>query len=298
MSKKTEQEQHKVPDKSEPRPPKDLPTKIREWLDTQGYPLEMRVASAFHQARGYTIEQSHYYTGDDGQLHEIDVYASRARLIADNNKETAFVTVDVVVECKSNPKTEKPWIVFTAPANPIHESLGTYYNLMSRLAVHVVEEHEHQAAVAKARLFDLGARVGYGIACANVHEGGNSNDDLAYRAVSKLVRAAEALHYENLERGEFRITIPVLAVRTPLFECYLEDGELQIAERKQQKLMWPRAPKEPHERRRVTVNVVHESGMADFARNIAEEADALLDSLQSEILWAAVIEQKARERQQ
>ena len=58
--------------------------KVRNWLETQGYTLEMRAASAF-RAIGFDVRQSsHYDDPETGKSREIDVtpqhYASDRRL--------------------------------------------------------------------------------------------------------------------------------------------------------------------------------------------------------------------------
>ena len=49
--------------------------KIRKWLETQGYPLEMRVAREF-KSHGFRVLQSEYYTDpESGASRETDVIA-------------------------------------------------------------------------------------------------------------------------------------------------------------------------------------------------------------------------------
>ena len=53
----------------------DLVQKIRNWLDTQGYPLEMKVARCFQKA-GFRVSSSEYYLDpDERKPREIDVIA-------------------------------------------------------------------------------------------------------------------------------------------------------------------------------------------------------------------------------
>src|SRR6476469_3471123 len=55
--------------------PKSVISAVRTWLDKQGFPLEMRTASAF-RAAGFDVRQSSYYVdAETGKAREIDVIA-------------------------------------------------------------------------------------------------------------------------------------------------------------------------------------------------------------------------------
>ena len=54
----------------------ELRKKIEEWLLSQGYPLEMQVASEWRNS-GFSVTQSHYYSDPENtSLREIDIVAS------------------------------------------------------------------------------------------------------------------------------------------------------------------------------------------------------------------------------
>ena len=55
----------------------DLEKRVADWLKTQGYPLEMRVASALREV-GFDVSQSEYYNDPDTQTsREIDVHCCK-----------------------------------------------------------------------------------------------------------------------------------------------------------------------------------------------------------------------------
>jgi len=55
----------------------DLGRRVTEWLSGQGYPLEMKVASAFRK-EGFSVSQGTYYADpESGNNREIDVVTTR-----------------------------------------------------------------------------------------------------------------------------------------------------------------------------------------------------------------------------
>ena len=94
---------------------KSLESRITEWLETQGYPLEMVVAREF-QSAGFRVLQSDYYSGpESNSSREIDVIAHLQEQVG-----SCLVRLSFCIECKSS--QDKPWIIFTSAgvrlANP------------------------------------------------------------------------------------------------------------------------------------------------------------------------------------
>jgi hypothetical protein len=84
--------------------------KVREWLETQGYPLEMQVARTFQEC-GFRVIQGEYYSDPaTATLRETDVVASMVAEMAGCHLRVSFVA-----ECKSQ-SADKPWILFTRGA--------------------------------------------------------------------------------------------------------------------------------------------------------------------------------------
>src|SRR3970040_250032 len=91
---------------------KSIETQIKDWLEKQGYPLEMKVALALQEA-GFTTSLSDYYQDfESGETREIDVTGLRWS----NFDKPVALQVCFNVECKL--AHEKPWIVFLSQTNP------------------------------------------------------------------------------------------------------------------------------------------------------------------------------------
>lgn len=82
----------KKPEEKDTRP---LPERLAEWLSSQGYPLEMRVAAALKDAGFNTVLSNHYSDPETNTPREIDVVASKWAAIAN-----VTVQVTIVVECR------------------------------------------------------------------------------------------------------------------------------------------------------------------------------------------------------
>ena len=79
--------------------------KIKDWLEGQGFSLEMQAASAF-RAAGFEVRQSSYYSDSEtGKGREIDV-------VARDPDTLGVVDITFIVECKS---TKKPWVILCSP---------------------------------------------------------------------------------------------------------------------------------------------------------------------------------------
>ena len=84
---------------------KPLNKKVAEWLDSQGYPLEMKVASTLRDS-GFRVQHSaHYIDPETSKSREIDIICTA---IGDRY---GMADIHFVIECKS---TKQPWIIFTA----------------------------------------------------------------------------------------------------------------------------------------------------------------------------------------
>ncbi len=82
----------------------DLNKKIKDWLNDQGYPLEMRVASSF-QKKGFRVVQSDYFEDhESGKMREVDVVAHLQHEFDD-----ILVRLQLIIETK---QSKHPWVLF------------------------------------------------------------------------------------------------------------------------------------------------------------------------------------------
>src|SRR5687768_14769628 len=104
----------------------DLPTRLANWLESQGYPLEIEVARAFREA-GFKAIQADYYIDPVSKANrEIDLVAH-----ADKYVLGLLARISFIVECKT--ARDKPWVLFTAPQGQLADKARVVQRAASKL---------------------------------------------------------------------------------------------------------------------------------------------------------------------
>jgi hypothetical protein len=239
---------------------------VREWLEGEGFPLEMRVAAAFRKT-GFDVRQSSFYMDpESGKGREIDVIATDPDYIG-------LVEIHFVVECKSS---KKSWVLLTS-----EDVLSNYNRLfaLSILSKDVVESFANRVG----ELMDLlpwlrkSSRSGYALrhAFAGSH-------DFAYSAAMSVAKACESLvrPLDTRYIAPFILAFPVIVIDTPLFECTLQsDRQLQLDAVSQGEFLFvARLPN----RFGSCIRVVTEGYVQTFAQEARNAADQFRAALKPE----------------
>lgn len=277
---------------------------VRTWLESQGYPLEMRVARDFHAA-GAEVQQSDFYVSTEGKAREIDVSArfgemwkrgalnegdERSQTEVDTTNEDevpadavtvppqfVFFDLFVVVECKSGPKSQKPWVVFTSTRNRL-PSLTRFQRLGTDGGKAIMDRLAKDPEIARLELFKMTDAVGYSMSVMKPEKAGapdKNEHDQAFAALSSLAAAARGRVSPIGVPALFtmcRIVLPILVVDTPIVECWLDDdGGLQLQERDRMTLVW-RNPigEDPH----TIIEILHERVVPKYVGHVYAAFDA------------------------
>jgi hypothetical protein len=91
-----------------------MDVRVREWLDTEGYPLELEVARAFRKAGFRAHHAMMYDDANTKSKREIDVVATKQF-----GQDGRWIRVVVVAECKH---AKKPWVCFTDTEHTLNEN--------------------------------------------------------------------------------------------------------------------------------------------------------------------------------
>jgi hypothetical protein len=202
--------------------------KVRGWLESQGYPLEMEVARVF-QACEFRVIQGEYYTDPEtGVARETDVVASMQSEV-----DGCYVRISFVTECKSV-STEKPWVLFTREtrlAPPARVAQRAASGNAQRLLLALARDKE----VADLSLFQVGERAAYGVTQAFT-----TGKDVTYEAVLSAAKAAIAIAADaDDDPTFFQIAMPMVVTRARIFEaCLGPDNKLAVNEISQGTLVW------------------------------------------------------------
>jgi len=189
--------------------------KVRAWLDTQGYLLEMRTASAF-RAAGFDVRQSsHYVDPETGKSREVDVIALDPDVVG-------IINISFIVECKSS---NKPWVLLCSP-----DTLDGYNRIF---AFSVVSDKARKALAGRmSQLLDRipwlrkSGLIGYSVRQAL------SDADIAYAAAVSAAKACDVLtHGVASSYKPYAFAFPVIVIGGPLIRCSLaENGDVQLEE--------------------------------------------------------------------
>ena len=209
--------------------------RLLEWLEKQGYPLEMRVAKAF-QAAGARVIQSEYYVDPvREESREIDIVADWQQWF-----NHAIVTITFVIECKSS--KDKPWILFVSPDARLSDAARVAQRAASRLGQQVLSTIARESSAQDLFIFRLPDAPAYSITQAFT-----SSHDLCYAAATTVAsacsaqaRAADRPPPQALKRLlNLEVVFPVLVTEARLFEASLQqDSSVSLAERTSGVLLW------------------------------------------------------------
>jgi hypothetical protein len=220
---------------------KELTNKLRNWMLSQGYPLEMRVARTAIRA-GLTVSQGDYFLDHEQKTHrEVDVLACAHGAIKD---EESALQIRAVFETKSGANSSKPWIVLSNPNESMHPVARTIQRAVTKYGLEWWEDYAcRNKEIQDLAVFDTDDVCGYSLVRANFATKDN-RDDQAYAALMQAAKgAAGVLQWLSgaaapRERsdgvklpGLIALVLPVIVVDSPLYECWLNDnGELELKE--------------------------------------------------------------------
>lgn len=257
--------------------------KITNWLETQGYPLEMHVAKAFQSVQARVIQSEYYVDGLSAETREIDVVASWQ-----DEFDDILVRVQLVIECKSS--KDKPWILFESEKTRLAPPARVAQRAASKLGRAALLKLSQEKAIQTLPLFQLPKRTGYSLTQAFT-----SGHDVCYAAATAAANAAAAAASEpdnqktRLGRLDIlEVIFPVVVTEARLFTASLEESlALSICEETSGVLLW-RNPLvgRPH----TIIHVVTAAALPEFAAIAKESATKFLsmcrDGLRPKILEA------------
>lgn len=210
-----------------------LKDQVQNWLQENGYPLEMEVSQAVKNA-GFSVVQSEYFEDPEtGTLRETDIVA-----YTQHQEDAGRAIFALVAECKSG--KDKPWVLFTAseyyPAYPA--GLSVSRRASSEEGMSIMRVLSSRPEIQDSLLFEVPERPGYGLTVALRQ----SNNDIAYGALMSVSKASLGVVERLTKKGESTLVPfawPILIIDAPLFEVYLdEQGKIVTSEIDKGLLIW------------------------------------------------------------
>jgi hypothetical protein len=221
---------------------------VRKWLNEQGYPLEMRTASALRKA-GFEVTQSSLYTDQEtGKVREIDVLALDPDYVG-------VTRIAFFVECKSS---KKPWVLLCDPEVLTGHNRVYSFAAVNKNAIRAMcAEPVFKALMDGCPWFRKDELTGYSLRSAF------SDNDIAYEATIGVAKAS--MDFVNSAQDyQQSVAFPIIVIASPLIRCALDkDGEIQLAEVTQGEVFFKNDLANPF---RTCVRVVTLAGLPNFAR--------------------------------
>ena len=201
----------------------NLKKSVSAWLEEQGYPLEMRVASILKK-EGFRVIQSEYFSDPEtGDSRELDIVAYAQKQIGE-----VLIRVSLIIECKRS--VDKPWLLFKSKESRLANPARVVQRATNTLGSIYLRELCQNEEVQKLSLFSLAENPAYGVTQALT-----SGKDICYSALTSVSKAARAtvLKQENYYNRPVKlcsIVFPVVAVSGRLFEVFLDKNTNVVVE--------------------------------------------------------------------
>lgn len=259
-----------------PQKEKSLRTRVLTWLETQGYPLEMKVAHVF-QRLGFRIIQSGFYEDPEtGQAREIDVIAVRQREI-----RGILFRVSIVIECKF--AKDKPWLLFLSSNGTLAGPARVAQRIASPFGERLLSMIAQNGSVQDLPLFHIPEPSGYGLTQAFT-----SGQDVCFSAATSVAKAALARAIEGNPRrsrvrpsGFCEIAFPAIVIDGCLFGSLLNQASgIEVSEMQEGTLLW-RNPvaKIPH----TIISVFTVPCLEPFAERIHSSIESLFKLCETDL---------------
>lgn len=254
---------------------KSLEDEILKWLKSQGYPLEMRVASSLRKADFWVRQSQYYFDPETNVSREIDVIATKTDILG-------FLEIDFLIECKTS---SKPWLLFTSEETLYKYNILFAFGVLSNAAKKLLSDHMCDKEVFKERLcslpwFKKKGRVAYGMTQAFT-----SGSDVAYKASINTLKAALSrkieIENEKVRQYPLLFAFPVIVVEGQLFECYLnQNASIAIQEVEQSFFHFPT---NIVGNVGTCIRVVSAASMQQFCHEASELSEIIMDLLKEDI---------------
>jgi hypothetical protein len=247
----------------------EIKNKVADWLQKNGYPLEMHVAKTFSRA-GFNVEQSDYfYDEESSDYRELDI-------IAKIEKETDVVcySVNFLIECKYC--IEHPWVVFKNKKDEV-----VSYTLMTMsgntLGHKMAFNYSWHKEIRKLPVLCNHKSIGYAAVEALRNSEKKDNCYSAFMAISKAINSYSKKPKYTHAAGKQLSTIfvPIIVIKGLLFEAYLnEQDEIETRNATSSTVSWdnPICGNQS-----AIIHIVTQDFLEKFCKSAKSSATKLLD---------------------
>ena len=265
-----------------------LPQKVKNWIEEQGFSLEMRVAKVFRDA-GFEVSQFKHFVDQESQsVRPVDVVAITSETVSDN-----LVSAQFFIECKYS---NQPWVILITPQRfdkfsffsrvlqSKHPSnWESIKSLQGRLVGSILKTLDKNGEIPE--LLSL-KDAGYVVKRTMVEDSTKKPNDIAYQATVQVSKSVEAQDIENetiylrvFEDADpnslalpFTFIFPIIVISGKLFEGHLgKNEEIEVKEVDYGTVFVPyrqRETKMDHQVVLSAVTIVTETYLTQYAEDI------------------------------
>lgn len=210
---------------------------VRKWLNTEGFPLELRTARVLEQ-NGFAVTPSHHVDLGNGVSREIDALAVRSHTFMSGR-----VSFQLLVECKWSGR--QPWILFEAPSyRPTSADIlaAAITNDIGKAFLWLLGDDPEFASLSP---FGCDGIYAYGGTRMPGKQDKKSRPDMVYDALQSVTAIAEhSARLRDTPRGDgsrnMTFAFPLIVVDGQLFTARLEENsyELRVKEAVHGRMRW------------------------------------------------------------
>ncbi|GHG91428.1 hypothetical protein GCM10012319_52260 [Comamonas sp. KCTC 72670] len=248
------------------KPTHGIKTKVLEWLNTEGYPLEFKTARAFEGAGFHVRQGIHVRNELTGVVREIDVEADITL-----ETKTGLLRIIHPIECKWS--NDKPWVSFTSKSARIGPGACINQTMATPLGAAMLWCLAGNKTLQATSLFEAPSRPGFsGKQCF-------SKNDLFYSAMQSITTNTDTL-LKSYDRPAHKnkygfsdhvcIAFPCIVVEGELFEVFhpKNSNDLDAEPVNHIRIHWRGA----EARRGFThIDIIRASYASDFSKKRAKE---------------------------
>jgi hypothetical protein len=249
---------------------KTLQDKVKEWLVSEGYPLEFRTALEFLK-QPFTVRQGSYVQCSGEGLREVDVIAYATA--------EEHIRIYHVIECKWS--GNKPWIILTSETHQIAESACVNQTISSLLGGSITWTLAGDPEVASIGLFASPKRAGF-----NGRQAFSKGSDPFYAAIQSVVSKAKSIVDTYDERCDLSkalpewgaVAFPMIVVEGGLFEAHMDSssGDIVVQPTKHVRVHWRGSEAWSYH---ASVDIVSDDYICEIARARAHDTNLLLKKM-------------------
>lgn len=202
-----------------------LRKKLLDWLTTQGYSLEMRVAGRFRKQANFDIRQGwHYIDPETTASREIDVVCTHSEVLG-------LAAVHFAISCKAG---SKPWVLFRSGHTLENYNRLLRYGFLSSdarrtIADAILLKSDSNGEPIRPPLtwFWDDSKTAYAVAQAFTDK-----SDIPFAATLSAVKAALYCCISSPQHSDaprFSVAFPAVVTAAPLFACSIDEaGEVEL----------------------------------------------------------------------